>query len=146
MGVHGPIPQREESLVRGHRDVRAGDIPVTKGTARGGKPLNGKSTWHPLAKQWFNSLKKSGIADYYEQSDWATALIVAEELSNYLKTDPMRRNGQMLTTLLATMTSLGATEGERRRMRIELEPPKIQEVPASVTAISNYKKTLGVAE
>lgn len=142
--MSGPIPKRSEDLARGKRYEPEGSIQTTKGIARGGKAYPAKGTWHPMAKQWYNSLKKSGIADYFELSDWATAVVVAEELSNYLKTDPMRRNGQMLTTLLTTMTSLGATEGERRRMRIELEAPKLQEVPASVTAINNYKKTLGV--
>lgn len=142
----GPIPKRSEDLARGKRYEPEGTLAISKGTARGGKPYPTKGTWHPLAKQWYNSLKKSGIADYFEASDWATAVVVAEELSNYLKTDPMRRNGQMLTTLLTTMTSLGATEGERRRMRIELEAPKPTEVPARVIAIANYKKTLGVQQ
>jgi hypothetical protein len=43
------------------------------------------------------------------------------------------------------MTSLGATEGDRRRMRIELEKPQEEKKSASITAIDSYKKKLGAA-
>jgi hypothetical protein len=52
----------------------------------------------------------------------------------------------MLATIMQSMTSLGVTEGERRRMRIELESPKELETPASVTAIDTYRAQLGVQE
>lgn len=156
----GPIPKRSEDRIRRNvpgSETAAGIIGVTKGEARGGKPFPCPGDWHPLAKKWYRSLNQSGIAAYYEQSDWAQALIIGNELSVYLYsgmvtyTDSdgeehsyIKRNGQVLTALLNAMASLGATEGERRRMRIELEKPKLKEVPASVTAIENYKKALGV--
>jgi len=44
--------------------------------------------------------------------------------------------------LFSMMTSLGATEGDRRRMRIELEKPKELTKSASLTAIDGYKSKL----
>jgi uncharacterized iron-regulated protein len=50
----------------------------------------------------------------------------------------------MLATILQGMTSLGVTEGERRRMRIELEDPKENETSASLVAIDTYRAQLGL--
>jgi len=99
-----------------------------------------------MAKDWYGSLSDSGIAAFYERSDWATAMIVAEELTHYFNTSTSRRSAQMLTALFAMMTSLGATEGDRRRMRIELEKPKEQTASASITAIDSYKSKLGIVK
>jgi hypothetical protein len=156
----GPIPKRSEDRIRRNKpgsENSTGIVGITKGEAMGGKPFPCPGDWHPLAKKWYRSLNQSGMKAYMEQSDWAQALIIGNELSVYLYsgvvtfTDSngeektyIKRNGQVLTALLNGMASLGATEGERRRMRIELEKPKLQEVPASLTAIENYKGRLGV--
>lgn len=155
----GPIPKRSDTRVRrnepGSEGV-TGVVGVTKGEARGGKPYPVPTAWHPVAKKWYRSLAQSGMAEYYEQSDWAQAYVIANELSVYLVsgewTDPTtgetryRRNGMILSALLNSMAALGTTEGERRRMRIELEKPTVKAVPASVTALDNYRAALGVQE
>jgi hypothetical protein len=115
---------------------------MAKGTALGGDPFPVKDHWHPMAVEWYESLSESGIAAFYERSDWATAMIVAEELTHYFNSSTGRRSAQMLTALFSMMTSLGATEGDRRRMRIELEKPKPTVASASVTAIDSYKSKL----
>jgi hypothetical protein len=96
-----------------------------------------------MAVEWYESLSDSGIAAFYERSDWATAMIVAEELTHYFNTSTSRRSAQMLTALFSMMTSLGATEGDRRRMRIELEKPKPEIQSVGVTELANYKSKLG---
>lgn len=101
------------------------------------------SSWHPRAKQWYRSLSRSGMREYYEVSDYEYARILCDALTEYYK----RPTAMMLATILQGMTSLGVSEGERRRMRIELEDPKELETPASVTAINNYRaQLLGVPE
>lgn len=155
----GPIPKRSDTRIRRNEpgsENTTGVIGVTKGEARGGKPYPVPSAWHPVAKKWYRSLSQSGMAEYFEQSDWAHAYVIANELSVYLTggewIDPetgetrYKRNGMILSALLNSMASLGTTEGERRRMRIELEKPKPKEVPASVTALDNYRAKLGVQE
>lgn len=145
MGDRGPLPKRSQER---SRDDRPSDdrIPMAKGVAQGGDPFPVKSHWHPMAVEWYQALSESGIAAFYERSDWATAMIVAEELTHYFNTSTSRRSAQMLTALFSMMTSLGATEGDRRRMRIELEKPKPKVASASVTAIDGYKSKLGVAK
>jgi hypothetical protein len=141
MGDRGPLPKRSQER---SRDDRPSDdrIPMAKGIAQGGDAFPVKDHWHPTAVEWYEALGESGIAAFYERSDWATAMIVAEELTHYFNTSTSRRSAQMLTALFSMMTSLGATEGDRRRMRIELEKPKELTRSASLTAIDGYKSKL----
>jgi hypothetical protein len=118
-------------------------VSLAKGTALGGDPYPVKDHWHPMAVDWYKSLSESGIREFYERSDWATAMIVAEELTHYFNSPTGRRSAQMLTALFSMMTSLGATEGDRRRMRVELEKPQVAIQSTGVTELANYKSKLG---
>ena len=138
--MSGPLPKRDAERTRRNKDE--GHATLAKGTAFGGDPFPVKSHWHPMAVEWYESLSDSGIAAFYERSDWATAMIVAEELTHYFNTSTSRRSAQMLTALFSMMTSLGATEGDRRRMRIELEKPKAEIQSVGVTELANYKSKL----
>jgi hypothetical protein len=77
---------------------------------------------HPLAANWYGGLRKSGQAEFYEPSDWATAQIWAELISKTLQ------SGKPSSMLIAAWSSEAAnlltTEGSRRRMRMELERAK----------------------
>lgn len=44
----------------------------------------GNKEWHPIALAWFESLKTSGQHIFYEPSDWAAAMLVAESISRDL--------------------------------------------------------------
>lgn len=139
----GPLPKRDSERTRRNKPENEGGVSLAKGTAYGGDPFPAKDYWHPMAVEWYESLSDSGIAAFYERSDWATAMIVAEELSHYFNTSTSRRSAQMLTALFSMMTSLGATEGDRRRMRIELEKPQVEIQSVGVTELANYKSKLG---
>lgn len=92
--------------------------------------------WHPVAKRWYQSLAKSGQSAFYEPSDWAVAALIAESMSRDLHpqvigfTDsgkvikeciPLK--GASLAAYLKAFTQLLVTEGERRRVQMELERP-----------------------
>ena len=139
--MSGPIPKRDAERSRRNKEPE-GNVSLAKGTAMGGDPFPVKDHWHEMAKEWYGSLSDSGIAAFYERSDWATAMIVAEELTHYFNTSTSRRSAQMLTALFSMMTSLGATEGDRRRMRIELEKPKAEIQSVGVTELAGYKSRL----
>jgi hypothetical protein len=140
------MPKRSEERTR--RNATGADgLSITKGTARGGKPFPANKDWDPLTRKWYDAIKKSGIADYYEQSDWAMALIIANELDAYYKEaarEGGKRSAMMLASILSAMGELGLTEGDRRRMKIELEKPKEDEKPAELIAIDGYKDMLGI--
>lgn len=95
--------------------------------------------WHPLAQQWFDSLSYSGQAIFYEPSDWMLAAVIAETLSRELKpqiaaTIPATEfsesqvirecvpiKGASLSAILKAMSTLMVSEGDRRRLRLELQ-------------------------
>lgn len=97
---------------------------------------------------------ESGIADFYQASDYAYAHIVFSELSVYRRKGVNREtgeeypthkpSGQMFQAIMSALTSLGMTEGDRRRMRIELESPA-EESDAEILAIAEYEADLGLA-
>lgn len=104
------------------------------------------SVWHPIAEQWYLSLAHSGQAIFMEPSDWATAYAMAETLSRELKPKPMVTtnaegeseiqfviqpvNGAVLNAFLKASTSLMVMEGDRRKLRLELERKKRMEEAA----------------
>ena len=148
--MSGPVPNRSEDLAR-PRERKGGDaVPVTKGQLRPVRIPAANRDWHPIAKRFYNSLKTSGQSDFYQNSDWAFAYSVADDLSYYKKPlvnrdgeEYYKRSGQMLQSIYAAMTSLLVTEGDRRRVRIELSAPEEEGESAAVLAIADYRAELG---
>lgn len=100
--------------------------------------------WHPIAIQLYLSLAESGQADFYQSSDWAFAHSVCDDLS-YIKLQGQRRSAQMLQTVYSALERLLVSEGDRRRVRLELQQPEPDEKPASVVAIAQYRADLGLS-
>ncbi|MGW0984291.1 phage terminase small subunit [Streptomyces xiamenensis] len=144
MGTRGPVPKRSEE--RRRRNKGEGPEPVA---APSGPPPDAPvlpepdNDWHPVASDWYLSLRESGQAAFYQPSDWAVARYVAELMSRALSAE--RPNGQLIAAINSTMSSLLTTEGDRRRARIELERqrPVAEQQPAGVTAIADYRAALG---
>ena len=77
-------------------------------------------SWHPLMKDWFRSLKESRQAQLYEPSDWQTARLLAEVMSQELNSEKGVK-ATMLAEFNSAAGSLLTTEGERRRLRVEFQ-------------------------
>ncbi|MGW7434712.1 phage terminase small subunit [Streptomyces sp. NPDC054849] len=142
MGARGPVPNREEDLARPRSRKGTDQQSVTRGEMKPVKVPNADRDWHPIARRLWDSLKSSGQADFYQNSDWAFAYSLCEDLSHYKKSG--KRSGQMLQTIYSAFERLLVAEGDRRRVRIELQEPEPDETPAAVLAIADYKKDLGV--
>ncbi|WMI34525.1 terminase small subunit [Streptomyces phage Dexers] len=140
----GPVPNREADLARPRERKGSDQQSVTKGVMREVKVPNADREWHPIARRLWDSLKTSGQADFYQNSDWAFAYSLCEDLSVYKKSG--KRSGQMLQTIYSSFERLLVAEGDRRRVRIELHEPEDEGDTASVVAIADYKKELGLAE
>lgn len=122
-------------------------------------------TWHPIAVDAYLSLTKSGQSIFMEPSDWATAVVLCEMVSRELKPKPIvvpqgeegsevqwviqPVNGAVMNAFLKGWASLMATEGDRRRLRIELERKKATDaalagdnvvVPISKTRDERFRK------
>ncbi|MFP7366297.1 hypothetical protein SFC07_11090 [Corynebacterium callunae] len=104
-----------------------------------------RSHWEPLTKEWFRSLKESGQAYFFEPSDWQAAVLVATQLDLHLKKskesgNPIRASA--FEVLWSAMGDLLTTEGQRRRIKVELqrEAESIDpDAPAVVSIMDNYR-------
>jgi len=96
-------------------------IKVTQGTATGSEHPIPKADpgWKPKARSWYNSLALSGQSDFYEPSDWMTAVAAADAYDVFLRT----HNASILAQFTRLSERLGATLADRKRTRIELEEP-----------------------
>jgi hypothetical protein len=109
--------------------------------------------WEPLTVSFWESFARSGQSIFYEPSDWMTAYALMEILDRWLKPQDVKVGqigsmsgenaggdvtyvfepkivampGGTLTAILKGLTSLMATEGDRRRLRIELERKKARD-------------------
>lgn len=122
MGVRGPVNKRA-SQRHGHRSKEElADVDRAPAAEEVEVP-EPDELWHPIARDWFVALGKSGQSTYYEPSDWAEARLIAEVMSRALEADKI--NGPLLAALQAGSTRLLATEGDRRRMRVALVRGKV---------------------
>ncbi|MEV4783986.1 hypothetical protein AB0K53_00780 [Streptomyces tuirus] len=144
MGAHGPIPKRSEERRRRNKDDGPELIQAPSG-APGELPdlPDPDSMWHPIATDWYLSLRESGQAAFYEPSDWAVARYAADLMSKVLQSE-RGPNGQLVAALNSVMSSLLTTEGDRRRARMELERKKPAGAQlASVSPLDSYRDIAG---
>lgn len=149
MGQRGPVPNHSGDLARPRSRKGSDQQEVTKGLARPYEIPEPDANWHPIAKMLWDSLSTSGQSDFYQQSDWAFAYSVCEDLSFYKQPsiskdgyEYHKRSGQMLATIYSAMERLLVTEGDRRRVRIELAEPEPEQSSAAVIAIADYQQGL----
>ena len=133
MAGRGPVPKRDAERRRRNKPSTPTDAVKMPGKVR--VPA-GDRTWHPIAKRWYRSLKTSGQSKFYEDSDWMTAKYVAHLMSRVLSDD--RPSAELVKAITPMMTSLLTTEGERRRVRLEID--RADDGPAEVTAMDAYRR------
>jgi hypothetical protein len=109
----GPPPKRSAQRRRRNKgdDV---DTAVSDGEVRGPEL---KGAHCVAAKEWYQALRASGQAQFFEPSDWAQAKIVVLAIDEFVKS----RSASLLGQILSASSSLLVTEGDRRRLRVELE-------------------------
>lgn len=112
----GPVPKRSDQ--RRRRNKAEGGVSSAPGALSVTVP-EPEPDWHPLARDWFVSLGESGQSVFYEPSDWQIARIAATAMSRELVRDSIRST--MLAEFMSIAESLLTTEGDRRRVRLELE-------------------------
>ena len=148
--MRGPIPRPESELARPRARKGGDQQEVTIGERRSKFWPDTPAHWGGLAAGLYEAAQESGQEDFYQQSDIATLMIVCEEINSYMEPDAERlneetgeivqlypkRSGQMFQALMSSLGSLLLTEGDRRRVRLELqEPPREQVKLASVAQL-----------
>ncbi|MDR3080342.1 MAG: hypothetical protein LBV60_05330 [Streptomyces sp.] len=143
VGAHGPIPKRSEERRRRNKDDGPGLVKAPSGPPADVPDLpEPDPLWHPIATDFYLSLQESGQAAFYQPSDWVVARYVAELMSRGLTSD-RPPNGQYVAALNSAMSSLLATEGDRRRARIELERKPAAPQLAAVRPLDAYRDLAG---
>lgn len=143
MGERGPAPKR--SGVR-RRQTTAQKTPKPKtaaakapkaGTKTYGDPLTGRHS--ATARRFWEQLRRSQQAEFFEPSDWAAAELVVAAIDEFVRSP----TAAMLSAIRSSMASLLVTEGDRRRVGLELERKKPEaDGEAEVTALDDYRRRL----
>lgn len=95
--------KREDELAR-ERHRKGGDQkPTVKLELRDVTVPNIPKHWHPIARRLFESLKTSGQADRFQNSDWAFAYTIIDDISRY-KFEEDRRDQAIAARELWTST------------------------------------------
>lgn len=150
----GPIGKRDGERRRRNKD--AVDTTVIDVAELISQPVEvpvADENWHPAILQLWESLQHSATATLYEPSDWATAYLACVAFDRQLKPVPIVTTdtdgnqevkmhevpipGAALTSMLKWLQDLMATEGARRRLKIETERKNVREAAASAIAGGN---------
>ncbi len=137
MGERGPVPKRSDQ--RRRRNKTEIDSAPNASAVKLGPPCPRWLTG--LGGKWYQSLRTSGQAVYYTDSDWASALVIAKGIQAF----EQRPSAHMLAAVLSGFGSLASTEGERRRLRIELErgADADPDAEAGVASMEEWRGRLG---
>lgn len=134
----GPVPKRSDQVRRTNNKGTQEKVYV-EGPVEIPEP---NEKWHPAARQLWDSLPESGQSRYYEPSDWALAYVLMEDLTHYLRS--RSRPGVKLSAILSGLTSLLVTEGDRRRVRMEIEraghESDLPDADPTVAIMADYRK------
>lgn len=76
--------------------------------------------WHPIAKGWYQALKKDGQAVLYEPSDWHVARIIAQLISDEFSVPPEERVGARMGQIFGLLKQIYGTPDARQRAHIEI--------------------------
>lgn len=144
--TRGPVPKKDAERRRRNKTPEAegsmSSIPAT--VVNVDELLVGEvevpqpdQTWHPIAIQMYESVLRSGQVIWMEPSDWSALYLICESISRDLNPqvvgiteegdivkDTIPLKGASLNAYLKAMASLMMLEGDRRRLRIELERQK----------------------
>lgn len=102
--------------------------------------------WHPNATRFYEALRMSGQSAFYEGTDWALGWHVALMLNQNANNPGAPNAAALLGQILKGAESLLATEGARRRVRLELQRPgkgaESGGEDSAVTAMEAYRAQL----
>jgi hypothetical protein len=141
MGTRGPVPQRTDQRRRRNKNP---DGATTRGPgAPRVKPPTADAGWHQLAQDYFSAAAKSGQSAWYEPSDWQHLRVSCEVLSRMLVSG--RLSAQLYAAWAADSSRLLVTEGDRRRVRLELDRKKAEDPDkaAGVASMDEWRERLG---
>ena len=145
MGQRGPIPKRADRPGGYRPETRArkaesGADGISRAPSRAAAQPKASADWDPIAKRMGKAAGESGQSIFYEPSDWAVLYSLMDDLT-YYKSQP-RRSGQMLQTIMSSLTTLLLTEGDRRRLQVELSGAEPETTTPGAEEVEKWLSTL----
>lgn len=140
MGARGPIPKRSEARSRNNKTGEDG-IALRKGTALPYEFPDADEDWHQWTKDFYDSFRTTGMTAYFQATDVA-ALQLACRLLDREVVNKGRPSAMFMAECMKMLDGLGITEGERRRIKIELEPEREEGPDLKVVAMEDAKARL----
>lgn len=134
VGARGPVPKRSEERHRRNEPAS----PVVKAAGAGEVPVpDADVEWHPIARRLWDATKESGQTRFYEPSDWALLYSLMDDLSYAKQCE--RRPAGLIESIYSQLGNLLISEGDRRRVQVELHRPSSQELEdAGVTEMRTW--------
>ncbi|AFI24916.1 hypothetical protein [Mycobacterium phage SWU1] len=145
MGERGPIRKRDEERVRRNKDESPTDTIQMPGlvTIPEMGDLSHDGRTHPLIIDMYESIKQSAAVKYYEPTDWQMARLALYTLNQELIA--AENNGKpvgamKLTAINQMLSALLLTEGDRRRVRLEVERAPADPTGGKVVDVTDVLK------
>jgi hypothetical protein len=141
MGVRGPIPKRSDE---GHpktiaKKNRAGIDHIDALKVSDVFIPDPDPEWHEIARMLWDATKESAFIRFYEPSDWVVLYFTCENVSHFCHSS--RRSSTAMAAINQMLTSLLLTEGDRRRVQIEIQRASEEQLEsAGVTAMAAWVK------
>jgi hypothetical protein len=136
MSITGPVPKRSEEKRRRNARTEAGmSNEVEKVDVSGVVEIpEPDSGWHSIPYELYKSVMDSAFRRFYEPSDWMVLYLTCESLSRDLSEqfvgmteqgevirDFIPLKGASLTAYSRVFASLLLTDGDRRKLRLEID-------------------------
>src|SRR5690242_17362554 len=143
MGERGPIGKRSEARRRRNKTDSSGNPNEAEKLVYDPDELDVVDApdpdpdWHILALMLYERVKGSAVSLVYEPSDWGVLFVALDQLSRNLQPQPIvvqsgpmagqvvmvdvPMNGATFAALNKVFGSLMLTEGDRRRLKLEVE-------------------------
>ncbi|QFG08587.1 terminase small subunit [Mycobacterium phage Vanisoa] len=125
-GTRGPIGKRDEERVRRNTPEHATETIAVHGAVvipeLGDISFDGET--HPLITSMYESIRASAAVKYYEPTDWQFARLALYTLNEeliYARRGGKPMGAMKLTAINQMLSALLLTEGDRRRVRLEIE-------------------------
>jgi len=131
----GPVPKRSDQ--RRRRNKSHVEKAVADGLNRAPELVGDHSE---VAVRFWEALGRSGQAQFFQPSDWAQAELVVLAIDEFVR----KPTALMFQAVTSAMSNLLVTEGDRRRLRLELErePSGSEEDADGVTWIDDARNRL----
>lgn len=112
---------------------------VSDGQVRGPELVGEHSE---LAGRFWLALRSSGQAQFFEPSDWFAAELAVRAIDLFVESP----TAALLTAIQSMMANLLVTEGDRRRLRVELERVGDDPPDAAVVALQDFRSRVAAGD